>query len=114
MPTKTLEFGVSIAETERVKKKKKKKKKKELRVSISIVDAYYDHHHSAKACYLSLFCKVTILPFFFNQTQRLFTVGKKTKSQNSKRKSLSFKAFVVSISILDVIGVSNTEYVFVP
>ena len=112
MPTKTLEFGVSIAETERVKKKKKKKK--ELRVSISIVDAYYyDHHHSAKACYLSLFCKVTILPFFFNQTQRLFTVGKKTKSQNSKRKSLSFKAFVVSISILDVIGVSNTEYVFV-
>ena len=113
MPTKTLDFGVSIAETERVKKKKKKKKK-ELRVSISIVDAYYDHHHSAKACYLSLFCKVTILPFFFNQTQRLFTVGKKTKSQNSKRKSLRFKAFVVSISILDVIGVSNTEYVFVP
>ena len=96
MPTKTLEFGVSIAETERVKKKKKKKKK-ELRVSISIVDAYYDHHHySAKACYLSLFCKVTILPFFFNQTQRLFTVGKKTQSKNNKRKSLtlSFKAFV--------------------
>ena len=84
MPTKTLEFGVSIAETERVKKKKKKKK--ELRVSISIVDAYYDHHHSAKACYLSLFCKVTILPFFFNQTQRLFTVGKKNKKPKQQKK----------------------------
>ena len=89
MPTKTLEFGVSIAETERVKKKKKKKK--ELRVSISIVDAYYDHHHSAKACYLSLFCKVTILPFFLTRPNDYLPLEKKQKAKTTKENLLALK-----------------------
>ena len=85
MPTKTLEFGVSIAETERVKKKKK-----ELRVSISIVDAYYEHHHySAKACYLSLFCKVTILPLFFlTRPNDYLPLEKKHKAKTTKENLL--------------------------